>query len=700
MSGKIIKSQCRGCGSTFEEVEENYSSQCDYCGTLKEKPEVSKCEQCGGSLEYDPSSQSLKCPFCSSQQALVQDEDALPSQADKILPLAVDQKALLAAVEDWMISGDYTLDDLITAGEITKLEMRYEPVYWFEGDYTADWSASFGYDHQEQYTDLEKRYNKALKRHVDVPVIRTRIRTDWTPISGVLNGKYSFLKYAGKVENQKLLSFIESASFADSTNFSPGFLVSVPAVSFTFTEKQLEEKSHSHINAVVRESVLACSKGDKNKDWNWSTRTNQSHTSSLLIPICVAQVEYKNKVYEAYFDGRDLQRAIYDPLPIDEESWNRAAAIKSKCARALKSARWANALSLILGLVLLIAAPAIFSPKIAAYWEGNFLLYALILLSLYAFSRIRASKIDSYWNHYVSQLISDSKSRRADALVARRAGPTGGMDAHPSPMQASSTNVPFLAAIDGSIGLLAKTVLAALSVILLVMMTEILIAPAGGANLTAQPSSAQSSVNRNDSSDVDSMRTQTMPSSIHEKGTEEATEQDKPNPQVSAEQTGTELSGDKSATVPQSLPPGVTSTGAASANAGSASAMAAQNTLTQSTSPQNSSQPVVSTTSGNQPEASAQSDYPPTSLRQANLLSQEGKYEQAIPILGQLCSLTSNSFPSIRSAACASLGQIYQNGQGVAPDLQKAEGYYQKACSGGLTEACTQAQSLANSSTQ
>src|SRR5665213_2765354 len=151
MTADNRKLGCRGCGSGLEYSATDQTSKCPYCGTVTEIPAQPTCEHCGGALEYEPDTQSLKCAYCDSQVSLISVEDDLPVEADKIIPLTVDTRSLRAAVEDYMISGQFTPDDLIEKGHISKLEMMYEPAYRFSGSFEANWTATFGYTRVEHY---------------------------------------------------------------------------------------------------------------------------------------------------------------------------------------------------------------------------------------------------------------------------------------------------------------------------------------------------------------------------------------------------------------------------------------------------------------------------------------------------------------------------------------------------------------------
>ena len=282
------------------------------------------CGNCGAELGYEPNKRALQCPYCGSQTELVRDEPEPSHESDLIVPLTVDKDALHHAVEAYMASGDYTPDDLIDKALITKLEMSYRPAYLFSGDYDANWTASFGYDRIEHYNVIEERYDSELKRKVSREVTKTKTVTDWRPHSGVASGQYAFVGYAGQtINDSSVLSLIEGCSTRNLADFSDQFLAQIPTEPFTvLAEKSFSNRAKGRLNELIDRSVKEHAQGDRQRDWAWNSQSSRRE-HSLFVPVCRAQFEYNDAIYEFWTDGTDTGRRVGDPLPVDKGKKSR-----------------------------------------------------------------------------------------------------------------------------------------------------------------------------------------------------------------------------------------------------------------------------------------------------------------------------------------------------------------------------------------
>ena len=69
---------------------------------------------------------------------------------------------------------------------------------------------------------------------------------------------------------------------------------------------------------------------------------------------------------------------------------------------------------------------------------------------------------------------------------------------------------------------------------------------------------------------------------------------------------------------------------------------------------------------------------------QAEDLVNQGKYDQALPILERLCSMDSTG----NREACTAVGQLYSQGKGIAQDYARAAGYFTLSCAHGSILGC------------
>lgn len=284
------------------------------------------CRSCGASLEYSPKDQSLKCQYCGTVTEIPKVGGELPDSPTAILPLTVDLTALTDAVYEHLASGDLTPDHLLEHATFTKTERFYVPAYVFHGDFEAQWTASFGYDRQEQYTAYETRTENGRSRQV--PVTKTKTVTDWRPVNGSDSGSFSVLTYAGKrlfESKMNTVSLIEEKSGADIVPFDASYTTGIPIEEFGVLQgDSYRDRGKPQIDKVIDRSVAQHAQGDRQKDWHWTANVTKN-CINLLAPICHAVYEFEGKSYSVWVSGANAARLVADGLPVDE---SRKRAVK------------------------------------------------------------------------------------------------------------------------------------------------------------------------------------------------------------------------------------------------------------------------------------------------------------------------------------------------------------------------------------
>jgi LSD1 subclass zinc finger protein len=279
-----------------------------------------RCNGCGGEIEYEAGSQSLKCPYCGAINEIAKPEDKVPDNVEKIIPLTVKKEDLENRVYEYMASGDYTPDDMIDEAKIISRQFLYVPTYKFQVEFEATWTASFGYDRTEHYTEYVTvtRNGHSVKE----PRTKTKTVTDWRPANGTDAGRFSVAAYAGKKLNESGLHPADIVKFTatkgEMTDFNPSFLQGVETENFTISESSSFASLKNEINSVIERSVKSHGQGDRQKDWHWSA--TMAHSSkTVYVPICHAVFDYKGAEYQVWIDGIGTNEIRADALPEDKE---------------------------------------------------------------------------------------------------------------------------------------------------------------------------------------------------------------------------------------------------------------------------------------------------------------------------------------------------------------------------------------------
>lgn len=274
-----------------------------------------QCRNCGAEIEYQAGSQSLVCPYCNTLNEIKKPEDELPTEVDLIIPLSINQKDLENQVYIFLAKDNYAPDDIIQSAIFLKRECLYVPAYIFRIDYQAEWTASFGYDRKEPYTD----YKTINGRSQAYTAYRTV--TDWRPVNGTDANTFEVSIYAGTNLTSLALTPAEMIpaiiANGERTAFNPDFMQGVTSESFAIPEKLAFDSLSEEINENIDYNVKQHAQGDRQKDWHWTLSHIESSTGTLLVPICNAVFDYKGTNYSYWCDGIGNANIVADKLPVD-----------------------------------------------------------------------------------------------------------------------------------------------------------------------------------------------------------------------------------------------------------------------------------------------------------------------------------------------------------------------------------------------
>jgi hypothetical protein len=277
------------------------------------------CEGCGSNIEYSAGDKALKCAHCGKVIEIAHVEAVAIAGPSLIVPLSVELSALTDAVYEHLASGDLTPDHLLEHATFTKTERFYVPAYDFDGEYSAVWTASFGYDRQEHYTAYETRTENGRTHRV--PVTRTKTVTDWRAANGNDSGTFSVRSYAGRRlidAGSNLTSLVENMPEVEHAPYDASFTIGVPVEEVsTSSEAAFTDCATPRINQIIDQSVRQHAQGDHQKDWHWKGSVSKRATS-LLVPVCHAVYEFEGKQFNVWVSGNDTSRMVADPLPVDK----------------------------------------------------------------------------------------------------------------------------------------------------------------------------------------------------------------------------------------------------------------------------------------------------------------------------------------------------------------------------------------------
>lgn len=207
---------------------------------------------------------------------------------------------------------DHTYDiNFLKNLKIKKKKIICSPFNEYDYDFKSHWSASFGFDRIETYTEyVEESYSYEtyeLGRKVTkwdkrtVPKTRTKTVTDWRPASGTYNGSLKSIIYIGK--------YFDSSSTFISEIISSNYDI------FKKNETELNKKNYDHIDKLESDTKItnrfaseayssmdasvrvAVSQGDHSRDWSISGDPKVTNITKYKVPFLETVIDYAKKDY-------------------------------------------------------------------------------------------------------------------------------------------------------------------------------------------------------------------------------------------------------------------------------------------------------------------------------------------------------------------------------------------------------------------
>ncbi len=236
------------------------------------------CRGCGASMSYDASAQTLRCPFCGSEQ-LEKKPDAKEIAPDAVVPFAVSQELAVAGLRQWLGQGFWRPGDLATQAAVIKMTPVYIPYWVFEAETHTFWTA-------------------------DSSHTPPGARASWYPMAGQHEGQYSGLL----VGASGALTGAETAALCpfDLATAVPPEQIDLQNVifeRFTVPRKYARPQARQGLEACEAD---ACGQYVPGKSRNMRVNVWITNLASrpMLLPVWMMAYRYRDQVFRFLCNGQ------------------------------------------------------------------------------------------------------------------------------------------------------------------------------------------------------------------------------------------------------------------------------------------------------------------------------------------------------------------------------------------------------------
>lgn len=322
-----------------------------------------KCPQCAGTMDFDPATGGLKCPFCDYEEVIQQAEE-LPKQAEELdftkaeetanCNWGVETKTVICK----MCGGESVYDALQIAGEcpycgsnqvmeekgkntlapggvcvfkIDKNTAGENFTKWlgkrffcpkivketaradkFQGLYLPYWT--FDTDTVTNYT---ARYGKDRRRRKSDGNYETV--TDWYNTRGIHKEFIDDeLVNASTQHDRSLMAGLEPFNTKENLTYKPEYIAGFASERYAIGLKEGWEKAkssiYSKLRSNIRKNILREKNADRVDGLKTSTVYNNITYKYLLLPIWISSFRYGDKTYQFMVNGQTGKVAGRTPI--------------------------------------------------------------------------------------------------------------------------------------------------------------------------------------------------------------------------------------------------------------------------------------------------------------------------------------------------------------------------------------------------
>lgn len=322
--------KCPNCEGTMDYNPETKGLKCPYCGyeeeikindsnldkaqeldfSLAEQKgncdwgagkKVVICESCGAESVYDELQISNECPYCGSNQ--VMEEKGKETLAPGgVVPFVITAKEAAVRFKGWIKRRLFCPRKAKQSAKPKAFKGLYLPYWTFDTHTESDYTAQYG-KHRLVKDDDGK----------------DEIVTDWYRTSGTYTENIDDQLVIGtNRHDESMLRKIEPFNTADNKTYKPEYVAGFIAERYSIGLKDAWEKAKgfisSRLRSNIRSKILRNHNADEVRNLNIRTSYSRVTYKYLLLPVWISSFRYNDKIYQFVVNGQTGEVAGKSPI--------------------------------------------------------------------------------------------------------------------------------------------------------------------------------------------------------------------------------------------------------------------------------------------------------------------------------------------------------------------------------------------------
>ncbi|MBZ0267309.1 transposase [bacterium] len=317
---------CPACGAAAEWDPSTRTLRCPYCGTvaatetdpdsgavreiplaqaLRDLPEEARgwqterrsvrCQSCNAISVFEPDQVGRRCAFCGSPELVDYDEIRSPIRPQSLLPFTVDRVAVQDAVRTWWRKRWLAPGALKKRARVDEIDGMYLPYWTFDANTHARWTADSGTYY----------YTTRTVRGSDGKTRTKRVRhTRWRPAAGELSHFFDDELVPGsRGVRPGLLRGIEPFPTRDLVPYDTKYLSGFVVEHYQVVLLEAAQHARQSMERQLRDFCAARIPGDTHRNLRVDATWEGETFKHVLVPVWLLTYDFGPKSFQLVVNG-------------------------------------------------------------------------------------------------------------------------------------------------------------------------------------------------------------------------------------------------------------------------------------------------------------------------------------------------------------------------------------------------------------
>ncbi len=323
----VTDKKCPNCAGTIEYDPDTLKMTCPYCGYMREipRPEDAKdieeldfesaklrksldwgtskkqiiCKNCAAESLYDEADTAACCPFCGSTQVMPVDNDENVMAPQGVVPFEISNENAGKMFAKWLKSRFFAPKAAKESCRAENFQGLYLPFWTYDTDTTSSYDVKLGFDRREgdKTVTTWKHYRGVYQEFIDDQIV-----------------------YASKKTKNQYINSVSTYDFTKLKPYSPEYIAGFAAERYTLGLDDGWTVAKDLIKTKLKQNLTRKLERDHNADHvsnlNMSTSYDNVTFKYILAPIWIANYKYLDKEYSFAVNGQTGKVAGSSPVSV------------------------------------------------------------------------------------------------------------------------------------------------------------------------------------------------------------------------------------------------------------------------------------------------------------------------------------------------------------------------------------------------